>query len=205
MNFSEIMNKYQAHPTAVIDEGALIGEGCTIWHFCHISGGASIGKGCTLGQNVYVAPKVNIGQRVKIQNNVSLFTGVIVEDDAFLGPSCVFTNILTPRSEVNRKDQFLKTTVKKGASIGANAVILCGNEIGRYAMVGAGSVVTKSIKDFELVAGNPAVHFGWVGRYGEKLHFDSDGWAECKKTGNRYFLSDGEVKEYISSKEKSVK
>ena len=136
---------------------------------------------------------------------MSLFTGVIVEDDVFLGPSCVFTNILTPRSEVNRKDQFLKTTVKKGASIGANAVILCGNEIGRYAMVGAGSVVTKSIKDFELVAGNPAVHFGWVGRYGEKLQFDSDGWAECKKTGYRYFLSDGEVKEYISSKEKSVK
>ena len=191
------MNKYQAHPTAVIDEGALIGEGCTIWHFCHISGGSSIGKGCTLGQNVYVAPKVNIGQRVKIQNNVSLFTGVIVEDDVFLGPSCVFTNILTPRSEVNRKDQFLKTTVKKGASIGANAVVLCGNEIGRYAMVGAGSVVTKSIKDFELVAGNPAVHFGWVGRYGEKLQFDSDGWAECKKTGYRYFLSDGEVSEVV--------
>ncbi len=190
------MNCIKIHPSSVVDRGAVIGEGTVIWHFCHISAGSKIGNDCSLGQNVYVAPGVQIGDKVKIQNNVSLFTGVQIESKVFLGPSCVFTNILNPRSEINRKAEFKKTLVKTGASIGANAVIVCGHEIGRYALIGAGAVVTRSIKDFELVAGNPARHMGWVDRAGNKLLFDKKGQARSSVGRMKYLLIDDTVEEY---------
>ena len=180
------------HETAVIDEGVTISDGCKIWHFCHLMIGAVLGDGCILGQNVFVGRDVILGKGVKVQNNVSLYSGVRCEDEVFVGPSVVFTNVINPRSGIERKDEFKDTLVKKGASIGANATIICGNTIGRYAMVGAGSVVTKNVKDYELVVGNPAKHHGWISRAGHKLEFKGD-TASCPQTGEQYALVDGIV------------
>lgn len=182
------------HPTAVIDEGCTIGEGTRIWHFSHVMQGARVGKSCNIGQNVVISPGAIVGDRVKIQNNVSVYTGVTVEDDAFLGPSCVFTNVINPRSFISRKDEFRPTIVRRGASIGANATIVCGNEIGEYAMVGAGAVVTKDVPPYSLWVGNPARQAGWVSRAGHKLDF-KDGIAVCPETGAHYRLADGRVEE----------
>lgn len=175
-----------AHETAIIDEGAIVGAGTKIWHFSHIMSSSVIGKNCNIGQNVVISPFVEIGNGVKIQNNVSVYTGVICEDDVFLGPSCVFTNVVNPRSAVNRKDEYLKTIVGKGASIGANSTIVCGHNIGEYAFVGAGAVVTKDIKPYSLVVGNPAKHIGWVSRNGHRLSFGDDNIAVCPETGEKY-------------------
>src|SRR5690606_24740077 len=164
-------HNYFAHSTAVIDEGCMIGEGVKIWHFSHVMGGAEIGAGCNLGQNVVVSPGVKLGNNVKVQNNVSIYTGVECEDDVFLGPSMVFTNVINPRSAIARRDQYLRTLVKKGASIGANATIVCGHDIGRFAFIGAGAVVTKEVPDFALVVGNPARQTGWMSEFGHKLKF----------------------------------
>jgi UDP-2-acetamido-3-amino-2,3-dideoxy-glucuronate N-acetyltransferase len=185
--------KYFSHPTAVIDEGCDIGAGTKIWHFCHIMPGCVIGENCNIGQNVVISPKVILGRNVKVQNNVSIYTGVECEDDVFLGPSMVFTNVTNPRSAVNRRDQYAKTVVKKGASIGANATIVCGHDIGRYAFIGAGAVVTKDVPDFALVIGNPARQTGWMSEYGHKLQFDQRGEATCPETGERYKLANGKV------------
>jgi UDP-2-acetamido-3-amino-2,3-dideoxy-glucuronate N-acetyltransferase len=163
------MNDYQAHPTAVIDEGAKIGKGAKIWHFSHIMSGAEIGENCTIGQNVLVAPQAVLGNNVKIQNNVSVYTGVICEDDVFLGPSCVFTNVINPRSFISRREEFRRTLVKKGATIGANATIICGITIGEYAMIGAGAVVTKDVPDYALIVGNPGKQTGWVDKEGNTV------------------------------------
>ena len=182
------------HPTAVIDEGCTIGEGTRIWHFSHVMQGARVGKSCNIGQNVVISPGAIVGDRVKIQNNVSVYTGVTVEDDAFLGPSCVFTNVINPRSFISRKDEFRPTIVRRGASIGANATIVCGNEIGEYAMIGAGAVVTKDVPPYSLWVGNPARQAGWVSRAGHKLDFN-DGMAVCPETGAHYRLTDGRVEE----------
>lgn len=182
------------HPTAVIDEGCTIGEGTRIWHFSHVMQGARVGKSCNIGQNVVISPGAIVGDRVKIQNNVSVYTGVTVEDDAFLGPSCVFTNVINPRSFISRKDEFRPTIVRRGASIGANATIVCGNEIGEYAMIGAGAVVTKDVPSYSLWVGNPARQAGWVSRAGHKLDFN-DGMAVCPETGAHYRLADGRVEE----------
>lgn len=182
-----------AHATAVIDEGCQIGEGTRIWHFCHIMTGASIGSDCNIGQNVVVSPGVVMGAGVKVQNNVSIYTGVTLEDDVFLGPSCVFTNVLNPRSAINRKGRFVKTHVGKGATIGANATIVCGHDIGAYAFVGAGAVVTKAIPAYALVVGNPARHTGWVSEYGHTLAFDPDGRACCPESGQEYTLENNRV------------
>lgn len=184
---------YTAHPSAIIDEGCAIGDGTRIWHFCHIMTGCTIGSNCSLGQNVVVSPDVVLGNGVKVQNNVSIYTGVICEDDVFLGPSMVFTNVINPRSFVNRKNQFLPTLVKKGASIGANATIICGHTIGSFAFIGAGAVVTEDVLDYALVIGNPARQTGWVSEYGHKLDFDTSGIAVCPESGQRYHLSDGKV------------
>lgn len=183
-----------AHETAVIDEGCTIGEGTKIWHFSHIMPNCTIGERCNIGQNVVVSPEVILGNNVKIQNNVSLYTGVICEDDVFLGPSMVFTNVINPRSAINRRDQYSKTTVKKGASIGANATIVCGHDIGRYAFIGAGAVVTKTVPDFALVVGNPARQIGWMSEFGHRLEFDLEGRATCPESGDNYQLTDGSVK-----------
>ena len=185
---------YQAHETAVIDEGCQIGNGTKIWHFSHIMPNCVIGENCNIGQNVVVSPDVVLGRNVKIQNNVSVYTGVICEDDVFLGPSVVFTNVINPRSHVNRKEEFRKTVVRKGASIGANATIVCGNEIGEYAMIGAGAVVTKEVKPYALIVGNPAKQIGWVSENGCKLKFDENGEALCPETGEKYILYNNEVK-----------
>lgn len=182
------------HPTAVIDESCTIGEGTRIWHFSHVMHGARVGKSCNIGQNVVISPGAIVGDRVKIQNNVSVYTGVTVEDDAFLGPSCVFTNVINPRSFISRKDEFRPTIVRRGASIGANATIVCGNEIGEYAMIGAGAVVTKDVPPYSLWVGNPARQAGWVSRAGHKLDFN-DGMAVCPETGAHYRLADGRVEE----------
>ena len=182
-----------AHATAVIDEGCRIGEGTRIWHFCHIMTGASIGRDCNIGQNVVVSPGVVLGAGVKVQNNVSIYTGVTLEDDVFLGPSCVFTNVLNPRSAINRKAQFIKTHVGKGATIGANATIVCGHDIGAYALVGAGAVVTKPVPAYALVVGNPARHTGWVSEYGHTLVFDHNGQAHCPESGQEYSLENNRV------------
>ena len=195
------MPEIQIHPTAVVDPGAVIGKGTVVWHFCHVSGDSVIGENCSLGQNVYVAPKVVIGSGVRVQNNVSLFTGVVIDDNVFLGPSCVFTNVLNPRSFVCRKSEFKDTIVKEGASIGANAVILCGHLIGRYSLVGAGSVVTKDVKDFEVVVGNPARHHGWVSRHGKKLNFNAEGRAHCPDSRCNYQLLNGCVIESAETTE----
>lgn len=184
---------YFAHSTAVIDEGSSIGEGTKIWHFSHIMPGCTIGEACNLGQNVVISPGVMLGRNVKIQNNVSVYTGVICEDDVFLGPSMVFTNVINPRSAVIRKHEYKQTLVKKGASIGANATIICGNTIGEFALIGAGTVVTKDVKPFALVIGNPGKQIGWVSEYGNKLSFDDTGIATCSESGERYKLEQGQV------------
>ncbi len=179
---------YFAHESAFVDEGCTIGEGTKIWHFSHIMSNCTIGPKCNIGQNVVISPEVELGANVKIQNNVSIYTGVICEDDVFLGPSMVFTNVINPRSAVNRKDQYAKTRVKKGASIGANATIVCGHDIGAYAFIGAGAVVTKNIPDYALVVGNPAKQIGWVSEYGHRLKFDESGIAFCPETNQQYEL-----------------
>ena len=184
---------YQAHETAIIDEGCTIGEGVRIWHFSHIMKGCKIGHDCMIGQNVVVSPDVIIGNRVKIQNNVSVYTGVVCEDDVFLGPSCVFTNVVNPRSAITRKHQFQSTYVEKGATIGANATIICDCRIGKYAMVGAGAVVTKDILPYALVVGNPARQIGWVSEYGHRLDFNDEGVAVCPESGEKYILLDGRI------------
>lgn len=183
---------YFAHETAIIDEGCQIGNGTKIWHFSHIMQDCIIGEDCNIGQNVVVSPQVVLGRNVKIQNNVSVYTGVICEDDVFLGPSMVFTNVINPRSHVCRKSEYKQTIVHKGASIGANATIVCGNEIGEYALIGAGSVITKTVKPYALVVGNPARQIGWVSKYGHKLTF-KDNIATCPETGEQYELCDGKV------------
>jgi UDP-2-acetamido-3-amino-2,3-dideoxy-glucuronate N-acetyltransferase len=184
---------YTAHPTAVIDEGCQIGEGTTIWHFSHVMPGCVIGKQCNLGQNVVVSPKVVLGNNVKVQNNVSIYTGVICEDDVFLGPSMVFTNVINPRSAIVRKHQYQTTLVKKGASIGANATVICGNTIGQYALIGAGAVITKDIAPYALVVGNPAKQIGWVSQYGHRLQFNKNGLAQCPESGQQYQLQNNSV------------
>lgn len=183
---------YYAHPTALIDEGCQIGKGTKIWHFCHVMPGAEIGEKCSLGQNVFVASGVVIGNGVKIQNNVSLYTGVICEDGVFLGPSMVFTNVINPRSFIERKEEYRQTLVRKGATIGANATIVCGNEIGEYALIGAGAVVTKPVKPYALITGNPGRQSGWVSRAGHKLQFTDD-TATCPETGEKYIFQDDKV------------
>lgn len=187
------MSAYTAHPTAVIDEGCEIGEGTKIWHFSHIMSNCKIGKNCNLGQNVVISPEVVLGSNVKVQNNVSIYTGVTCEDDVFLGPSMVFTNVTNPRSAVNRRGQYAKTRVKKGASIGANATVVCGNDIGQYAFIGAGAVVTKNVPDYALVIGNPARQTGWMSEYGHKLKFDASGIAVCEESKEKYKLDKGIV------------
>ncbi len=184
---------YQAHPTAVIDEGAQIGEGTKIWHFSHIMGPCQIGKHCNLGQNVVISPDVVLGNNVKVQNNVSIYTGVTCDDDVFLGPSCVFTNVVNPRSGVNRRGQYSRTHVGVGASIGANATIVCGHDIGPYAFIGAGAVVTKNIPAYALVVGNPSKKIGWMSEFGHRLDFDDQGRAQCPESGESYELIDGHV------------
>lgn len=184
---------YFAHETAVIDEGCEIGKGTKIWHFSHIMSHCKIGGNCNLGQNVVVSPDVVLGNNVKVQNNVSIYTGVICEDDVFLGPSMVFTNVINPRSAINRKSEYAKTVVGKGATIGANATIVCGHDIGKYAFIGAGAVVTKSVKDYALVMGNPARQTGWMSEFGHKLIFDKDGFAVCPESNQRYQLKSGHV------------
>lgn len=185
--------EYFAHETAVIDTGCLIGKGTKIWHFSHIMPNCIIGERCNIGQNVVVSPDVVLGNNVKVQNNVSIYTGVICEDDVFLGPSMVFTNVINPRSAIIRRDEYKKTLVKKGASIGANATIVCGNDIGKYAMIGAGAVVTKSVPDFALLVGNPARQLGWVSIYGHRLTFDGNNCAACPESGQRYELKNNQV------------
>jgi len=180
---------YFRHPTAVVDEGAEIGSGTRIWHFAHILPGTKIGERCVISQNVMIGPKVRIGNGCKIQNNVSLYEGVTLEDDVFCGPSMVFTNVLYPRAHVNRRDEFLPTLIRRGATIGANATIVCGNTVGQYAMVGAGAVVTRDVADFALVLGAPAVRIGWVSRSGDRLGAD----LVCPRTGERYLLEDGSL------------
>jgi UDP-2-acetamido-3-amino-2,3-dideoxy-glucuronate N-acetyltransferase len=184
---------YFAHPTAIIDNESQIGEAAKIWHFCHLMRGCSIGANCSLGQNVFVASNVVLGRNVKVQNNVSLYEGVICEDDVFLGPSMVFTNVINPRSAVNRKDEYQRTIVRKGATIGANATIICGNEIGSFAFVGAGAVVTKPVLPYALVVGNPAKQIGWVSEMGHRLHFDEDGIAICRESNETYQLQNNSI------------
>ena len=185
---------YYAHPTAVIDDGCEIGSGTKIWHFSHIMPNCKIGENCNIGQNVVISPEVILGRNVKVQNNVSIYTGVVCEDDVFLGPSMVFTNVINPRSAVIRKDQYARTLVKKGATIGANATIVCGHDIGRFAFIGAGAVVTKPVSDYALVVGNPAKQMGWMSEFGHKLTFDKAGKAECAESKEKYVLENGIVK-----------
>ena len=184
---------YFAHETAVIDDNCSIGNGTKIWHFSHVMSNCAIGNTCNLGQNVVVSPDVVLGNNVKVQNNVSIYTGVICEDDVFLGPSMVFTNVINPRSAVIRKDEYKKTIVKKGASIGANATIICGNDIGEYALIGAGSVVTKEVLPYALVVGNPSKQIGWISEYGHRLTFDTNGIATCPESNEKYELKNNKV------------
>ena len=186
-------NDVLIHPTAVVDEGATLGEGTKVWHFSHIMSDAVVGERCNIGQNVVVSPGVILGSNVKIQNNVSLYTGVICDDDVFLGPSCVFTNVVNPRSAVNRRGQYAQTRVGRGASIGANATIVCGHDIGQFAFIGAGAVVTKQVPDYALVVGNPARQMGWMSEFGHKLLFDEQGQATCPESGEAYRLDQGKV------------
>lgn len=184
---------YFAHETAVIDDNCSIGNGTKIWHFSHIMPNCIIGNKCNIGQNVVVSPRVVLGNNVKVQNNVSIYTGVICEDDVFLGPSMVFTNVINPRSAVIRKDEYQKTIVKKGASIGANATIICGNDIGEYSLIGAGSVVTKEVLPYALVVGNPSKQIGWISEYGHRLTFDAKGIAICPESNEKYELKNNKV------------
>lgn len=187
------MSGYFAHPTAVIDEGCSIGEGTRIWHFSHIMTDCKIGNYCNIGQNVVISPGVILGNNVKVQNNVSVYTGVICEDDVFLGPSMVFTNVINPRSAINRKNEYAKTKVRKGATIGANATIVCGNDIGEFAFIGAGAVVTKPVAAYALYVGNPAKQTGWMSEFGHKLKFDEKGIAICPESGEKYSLLNNKV------------
>jgi UDP-2-acetamido-3-amino-2,3-dideoxy-glucuronate N-acetyltransferase len=184
---------YYNHETTIIDEGCIIGEGTKIWHFSHIMKNCKLGKNCNLGQNVVVSPDVILGNNVKVQNNVSIYTGVTCDDDVFLGPSMVFTNVINPRSAINRKSEYMKTHVGKGATIGANATIVCGHDIGAYAFIGAGAVVTKEIMPYALVVGNPAKQLGWMSEYGQRLRFDKEGFAVCSESGEKYQLAGGKV------------
>jgi UDP-2-acetamido-3-amino-2,3-dideoxy-glucuronate N-acetyltransferase len=186
-------SEYFAHPTAVIDEGCTIGTGTKIWHFTHIMPDSILGEKCNIGQNCVISPGVVLGKNVKVQNNVSIYTGVICEDDVFLGPSMVFTNIVNPRSAVVRRDQYVKTLVRKGATIGANATIICGNQIGEYALIGAGAVVTKEVPAYALLVGNPARQIAWVSEYGHTLKFDDKGMAVCPESGEKYELKNQSV------------
>jgi UDP-2-acetamido-3-amino-2,3-dideoxy-glucuronate N-acetyltransferase len=186
-------NKFFAHPTAVIDEGCVIGSGVKIWHFSHVMPNSIIGDNCNIGQNVVVSSGVKLGKNVKVQNNVSIYEGVICEDDVFLGPSMVFTNVINPRSAVIRKHEYRRTLVKKGASIGANATIVCGNNIGEYSFIGAGAVVTKEVPAYALIIGNPARQTGWVSEYGIKLKFNEQGNAVCSESGEKYILKDNRI------------
>jgi UDP-2-acetamido-3-amino-2,3-dideoxy-glucuronate N-acetyltransferase len=186
-------NKYFSHETAAIDPGCTIGAGIKIWHFTHIMPNCVIGENCNIGQNVVVSPEVVLGKNVKVQNNVSIYTGVTCDDDVFLGPSMVFTNVINPRSAVNRKSEYAKTHVGKGATIGANATIVCGHDIGKYAFIGAGAVVTKTVPDYALVIGNPTRQTGWMSEYGHKLKFNTEGKALCPESGEEYVLKEGGV------------
>jgi len=188
---------YFAHETAVIDSYCEIGKGTKIWHFSHIMSNCEMGENCNIGQNVVVSPGVKLGRNVKIQNNVSIYTGVICEDDVFLGPSMVFTNVINPRSAVNRKNEYAKTIVKKGATIGANATIVCGHDIGEFAFIGAGAVVTKTVLPYSLVVGNPARHIGWMSEFGQRLEFDVNGEALCQESKETYKLENNSVKKII--------
>lgn len=188
------MNKdYFAHETSVIDGGCIIGKGTKIWHFSHVMSGSEIGENCNIGQNVVISSGVKLGNNVKVQNNVSLYTGVICEDDVFLGPSMVFTNVINPRSAIVRRDQYMTTIVEKGATIGANSTIVCGNKIGTYSFIGAGAVITKDVKPYALVYGNPARQTGWMSEYGHRLHFNADGIAICPESGQKYKLESNSV------------
>lgn len=184
---------YFAHETAIIDQGCSIGDGTKIWHFSHIMPNCTIGENCNIGQNVVISPEVVLGRNVKVQNNVSIYTGVICDDDVFLGPSMVFTNVINPRSAINRKNEYAKTHVGKGATIGANATIVCGNNIGKYAFVGAGAVITKEIPNYSLWVGNPAKQIGWMTEFGHKLIFNDKGKARCQESGDGYVLTEGQV------------
>jgi len=188
--------EYFVHESSYVDEPCEIGIGTKIWHFSHIMKDCKIGRNCNIGQNVVISPSVILGNNVKIQNNVSVYTGVVCEDDVFLGPSMVFTNVINPRSGVIRRDEYMKTIVKKGASIGANATIVCGNNIGRYSFIGAGAVVTKEVPDFAIMVGNPAKQIGWMSEFGERLNFNSDGEAVCYNSGKLYKLINNQIKIY---------
>lgn len=185
--------EFYSHPTAIIDDGCKIGKGTKIWHFSHIMPNCTLGENCNIGQNVVISPEVVLGRNVKVQNNVSIYTGVTCDDDVFLGPSMVFTNVINPRSAINRKSEYAKTHVGKGASIGANATIVCGHDIGEYAFIGAGAVVTKNVQPFSLWVGNPAKQMGWISEYGHRLSFDKDGIAECMESKEKYKLEAGKV------------
>lgn len=195
LNFFNMNDVYFAHETAVIDSVCCIGAGTKIWHFSHIMQDCSIGESCNIGQNVVVSPNVVLGKNVKVQNNVSIYSGVVCEDDVFLGPSMVFTNVINPRSAINRKSEYKETLVKKGASVGANATIVCGHSIGKYAFIGAGAVVTKDVPDYALVVGNPAKQIGWVSEYGHRLVFDADGFAVCPESEMKYSLRNNKVEQ----------
>ncbi|HKH61193.1 MAG TPA: acyltransferase [Flavitalea sp.] len=191
--------RYFAHPTAIIDDGCEVGDNVKIWHFSHVMTGCRIGDNCNLGQNVVVSPKVILGRNVRVQNNVSIYEGVICEDDVFLGPSMVFTNVINPRSAISRKHEYLATWVRKGATIGANATIICGNEIGEYAFIGAGAVITRNVPPYALVVGNPSRQIGWMSEFGHRLHFDENDVAICEESGEKYVLENNIVrKERIS-------
>ena len=185
--------KYFSHQTAVINRDCIIGKDTKIWHFSHVMANSSVGEKCNIGQNVVISPSVILGNNVKVQNNVSIYTGVVCEDDVFLGPSMVFTNVINPRSAVNRRNDYKSTIVKRGASIGANATIVCGNNIGEFSFIGAGAVVTKEVKPFALVVGNPAKQIGWVSEFGHKLKFDNDGFAICFESKQNYKLNQSKV------------
>lgn len=189
--------EYYAHPSAYVDEGCEIGKGVKIWHFSHIMSGCKVGEGCNIGQNVVISPKVVLGRDVRVQNNVSIYEGVICEDDVFLGPSMVFTNVINPRSAISRKHEYKQTLVRKGASIGANATIICGNEIGEYAFIGAGAVITKPVLPYALVVGNPARQTGWMSEYGHRLKFDENGQAVCPESGEKYILKNNTVHKVV--------
>ncbi len=188
------MNDFFAHETAVIDQGVEIGTGTKIWHFSHIMTGSVIGENCNLGQNVVVSPQVTLGNNVKVQNNVSIYTGVICKDDVFLGPSMVFTNVINPRSAIKRREEYLKTVVGKGATIGANATIVCGNDIGSFAFIGAGAVITKEVLPYALIVGNPGKQVGWMSEYGHRLEFDDSGRATCSESREEYIFEENRVK-----------